>query len=195
MISKPIDRQWAGEVAVCIGGGPSLTRDDVEYVRGKAKVIAINDAHRLAPWADIMYACDLKWWDWHNGCHGFEGRRWTVDEAAALKHNLRYIKGIKSPGLSDDQSEIHTGSNSGFQAINIAYLMGASKIILIGYDMKVSGSQSHWFGDHPDKIISPYHMFINALNIVAKQNKIEIINSTRDTALKCFPQIPLREIL
>ena len=196
MHPKKISPDWAGLPVVCIGGGPSLTRDDVDYVQGKAKVIAINNGYQIAPWADLLYACDLKWWKWHNGCPGFSGEKWTMDEQASLKFNLNYIEGIPGRGLSDKPDVIHHGSNSGFQALNLAYLLGASKIILLGYDMKISDdNRSHWFGEHPDKIRSNYQPWLEHFNIVARHGKANIINCSRDTALTCFPQSTIREIL
>src|SRR5690349_3855481 len=49
--------------------GPSLTRDVVTRVAaakvfGGARVIAINDAYLMAPWADVLYFADPRWWDW-----------------------------------------------------------------------------------------------------------------------------------
>ena len=45
-----VSRLWPGSTVVCIGSGPSLTPEDVAYVRGKARVIAINRSVDLAPW-------------------------------------------------------------------------------------------------------------------------------------------------
>ncbi len=68
-----VPRMWAGETVVCIGGGPSVSANQVELIHGKAKVIAISDAYRVAPWADVLYSCHKRWWDWHDGAKGFEG--------------------------------------------------------------------------------------------------------------------------
>ena len=53
---------WRGATVVCLGGGPSLTAADAAQCRGRARVIAINDAYRLVPWADLLYFCDYRWW-------------------------------------------------------------------------------------------------------------------------------------
>ena len=60
-----VPRVWPGETVVCIASGPSLTRDDVEYCRGRAKVLVINTSILLAPWADAFHACDGRVWRWH----------------------------------------------------------------------------------------------------------------------------------
>ena len=78
----------------------------------------------------------------------------------------------------------------------LAFHMGAARILLLGYDMKFSKSgAAHWFGDHPDNIRSNYAPWIQHMNEVAKQNLVEIINCSRDTALDCFPQMTIQEAL
>ena len=185
---------WEGDTVLCIASGPSIDTDDIDYARGKCRVIVINDNYQLASWADLLYACDLKWWDWHKGVPDFEGMKYTMDKVAAKKYDLDYVKGEAGEGLNT--SHIHTGSNSGFQAINLAYLFGAKRILLTGYDMHVNkNGASHWFGNHPDLIISNYQRWIKGFDQVAKQNLVEIINCTRDTSLKCFPQMRLQDAL
>ena len=63
---------WRNQTVVCIASGPSLTQDQVDQVKG-LNTIAINDAYKLAPWANILYACDYQWWDWHKGVPDFKG--------------------------------------------------------------------------------------------------------------------------
>lgn len=194
--SQPINDDWWNETAVCIGGGPSLTPEDVEFVHGKAHVIAVNDAYRIAPWAEILWACDLKWWQWHDGAKSFAGERWTQDATAADEYGINYIRGIEGQGLSKDPMTIHTGQNSGFQAINFAYHKGARRVILLGYDMAPSDDgRTHWFGEHPKPSASPYTSFIRRFKTIADQGAIEVINCSRRTALNCFPKMPLEDIL
>jgi hypothetical protein len=50
-------------IVVCVASGHSLTKEDVEYCKGKAKVYIVNDGYKLAPWADLLYAAhtDRDW--------------------------------------------------------------------------------------------------------------------------------------
>lgn len=195
---KPINllsNLFKDETVLCVASGPSIDTDDIEYAKHRCRTIVINDNYQLAPWADVLYACDLKWWDWHNGCPDFIGMKFTQDRTAAQKYRLNYIKGVPLPGLSDSFDELHTGSNSGYQAINLAHLLGAKRILLTGYDMKFSSNgASHWFGDHPDGVRSCYERFIKCFETI-DQERVEIINCTRDTDLTCFPQMTLQEAL
>jgi hypothetical protein len=88
-VTPSVPKLCPGGTVVCIGGGPSLTRDDVDYCRGKAFVIAINDAYKLAPWADALYACDGLWWRWHKGVPSFDGPKFALTKPAAIYQMFR----------------------------------------------------------------------------------------------------------
>lgn len=181
---------------VCLGSGPSITQEDVDYVRGKAKVICVNDTYRLAPWADYLYACDAKWWEHHIGDVGrlFQGELFTIQSSAVNRYGLQWKPDAAKPGLGKDC--IHHGKNSGYQAVNLAYLLGATRVLLLGYDMQKLNGQRHFFGEHPEGPMrqdSPYTEFIEAFKTI--DTDMEIINCSRQTALTCFPSRPLRGCL
>ena len=129
----------------------------------------------------------------------FKGEKYTKSDKnhqinAAEHYKLTRIKGEHKSGLG--KKALHYGKNSGYQAINLAYLLGATKVILLGYDMGVS-KKTHWFGDHPDSLQkpSPFSDFISEFNKMnPKKYGLEIINCTRRTALTCFPQMPLEQL-
>lgn len=201
MVSVP--RAFPGSTVVCIGGGPSLTAQDVDLCRDKARVIAINDAYRVAPWADVLYGCDPKWWKWHDGVPGFAGAKWSLDQPnwATLQNRFTDVQLVGNAGLSGlslDPAEIATGSNSGYQAINLAVLLGATRILLLGYDMQPDGKRMHWFGGHPDRATLPFVVFLSAFKSLAAPLKaagVEVINCSRQTALTAFPRATLADAL
>lgn len=184
-------KKWA-----IIASGPSLTKEDVDRVKS-LNVIVINDNYKLAPWADILYACDPQWWDWHDGVD-FKGKKYTQDKESADKYGLNYIEGVNEYGLSESPKKIHTGSNSGIQAINLAYHLGAREIILLGYDQQATGGKSHWFGDHPNGVVSNWSKWTGLYADVAKHAEelgLKIINCTRETSLTCFTRKSLEDVL
>lgn len=193
--------QWSeDEVAVLVASGPSITQEDVDYCREKARVLVVNDCYKLAPWADALYACDPAWWTLHEGAPAFKGQRWTQSKKAAELWNLSWITGDHRSGLSLEPELIHFGHNSGYQALNLAVLFGVKKIILLGYDMKRTNGKEHWFGDHPPKlkVAIPFPMFLKAFDSVGpdlERAGVNVINCTRETALTCFPKAELRETL
>lgn len=202
-----IKPEWRGETCAIIASGPSLEEKDVEFVKGKARCIVVNDNYRLAPWADILYAADTNWWDWHNGAPGFKGVKATVSQSAAKKYGLRWLRynDPDKPGLELEDSTCirtgYTGGNSGLQAINVAAHLGVERIVLLGFDMKSNGA-NHWFGEHPNHTpgakTDKYLRFRKATAQTVPDLKaagIEVINCTRDTALECFPRQELRDVL
>lgn len=193
-----IKQKWKNETVVCIASGPSLDTDDIDYIRDKdCRVIAINDNYKIAPFADVLYACDYKWWKWHEGAPEFEGEKWSIDRKAVQEWtDINYVSGSGGTGLSTESDKIITGSNSGYQAINLAYLFGANRVILTGYDMCFGkDGRSHWFGDHPDNVRSNYSAWLKLFDNIKTQGLVEVINCTRNTALQSFPIKPLREVL
>ena len=195
---SPVPKLHPGQTIAILAGGPSLSQQQADQVKHLV-TIAINDSYQLAPWADYHYFCDKKWWEWHKDRADykiFQGVRITqdvIDEPGVIR-----VAGAHKPGVSESPEVIHYGSNSGFQALNLAYLMGAAKIILLGYDMKIAKSgKAHWFGDHPDKVRSNYAGWWSNFSIAADQlkGKVEVINCSPDTALTCFPKVSLDEVL
>lgn len=200
---------------VCLGGGPSLTGDDVQWASARADaIVAINNSYQLAPKADVLYAADAAWWTWHSeyASHPHE----LVDPRNGLSTRftgLRYClqSWVKSPsvqvlqntgerGLETQPTGLRTGKNSGFQAINLAVHLGATRILLLGYDMQVGlNRETHWHGDHPrQKTVSPYATFLTCFPSLVeplKQLGVDVINCSRRTALDTFPCLTIQEAL
>ncbi len=189
------------EMAV-LASGPSLTQGDVDYCRGKAPVIAVNDTYRLASWADVLYACDAKWWDARMGAPEFPGLKFALRNGAGKWPGVQVLRDGGDSGLSSDPSELSNGKNSGYQAINLAVHLGAKRIVLLGYDMQsAKDGRTHFFGEHKgalNKGAAPFEWWIaNFASMVqpAKALGVSIINCTGRTALACFPRMALVDAL
>lgn len=209
-----ITPDWAGKACIVAASGPSLTEAVAQDCMASGlPCIVVNDAHKMIPSANILYAADAHWWNTYDGVFSFKGERWStlqqapiakVEEkvACARRWHLKLVRGRFQTGFSFDPRFIHFGSekfgNSGFQAINIALLLGCTTIILVGYNMSASGGKLHFFGQHPAgmKNLDP-RVFIPQFNSGAKTLPADrrIINCTEATALKCFPTRPLKETL
>jgi hypothetical protein len=113
-------------------------------------------------------------------------------------YGISKVTGIKGVGLGKDK--VHYGANSGYQMMNLAYLFGAKRIILLGFDMMRQGAKTHWHGDHPSPLGNecPVKMFLNnfpALAADLEKEGVEVINATRETALNCFKKMKLEDAL
>jgi hypothetical protein len=179
--------RWAGETCAIIASGPSASQEKAEACKG-LRVITINTSFRLAPWADVFYACDEDWWAvYHEEVMRLPGEPWTLCKVAADRYGVNWIEGVNNPGLSRNPERINTGGNSGYQAINLAYHFGVSRILLIGYDM----GGRHWHGRHPAPLrnSSPYGNWIPRFHALAEDLKaegVDVVNCSPGTALKAF---------
>ena len=193
-----LGKRWEGETVVIFGSGNSLTDEQIEYAYDlNCKYIAINDTYKRAEFADVLYACDYKWWNMHYEHILFNGELWTQDLRAKREFGLNWVLGKSKSGLGSDC--VHFGGNSGYQAINLAYLWGAKRIILLGFDCKAVNGKTHWFGQHPNGLnqnqgfltwLSNFRQLADDLII----NDIEVINCSPDSALTYFNQSSITEI-
>jgi hypothetical protein len=197
-----ISREWAGETAFLLGGGPSLCGFDAGVLRGRGRVIAINNSYLLCPGAEVLYFCDRSWWLAHQAAIAevFPGRILTtaaVEDARVLR-----LRNTGHSGLETSADGVRHGCNSGYQAINVAYHFGAARIVLLGYDLRVNG-RTHWHAGHAGVTAEmiAHNLKVNMLprfpSLVAPLAAVgvEVINATPDSALKCWPYRPLAEIL
>lgn len=195
------------KTAICIASGPSLTRDDVNAVRGHGRVYVVKECCHLSPWADVLYAADTDWWQNNAGCPYFEGEKWTVSHEAATQFCLNHINYRNDIPWSNEQGLIASGGNSGFQAINLAaldlirlYPDEPKRIILLGYDMGyIKGQDKHWWDQELPRE-SRYSNYADWLKRMAAAVPyipldIQILNASRQTAINCFPQVNLGDVL
>lgn len=204
---------YPGETAVIFATGPSLTADVVDlvlpYAMGwggakRVRTIGINDAYRVVPYLDVVYACDPAWWEVHmDDKRGWirdyaAESKWTQDKACADRYGLSYVEGDGHPGLYDkDRTRIHFGGNSGYQAINLAVHMGFSRMLLVGYDMRIVEQRGHFFGDHPRPLArqSNYNGFVRNFDSIQRVYRDRIVNCTPGSALKAFQHADLEQTL
>lgn len=182
-----IPRCFSNETVVIIASGASLSKEDVDYCKGKAKIAVVNDCYKLCPEADLLYAADGGWWNHHKGVPDFKGQKWTQDVSAATQYGLKWAEGRWASGVGQDM--LHYGWNSGFQCLNLVYLMGAKRILLLGFDMQKTGGKKHWFGNHPLPLNkeSRYDLWREHMDKAARKFEkagVEVINCTRETGLK-----------
>lgn len=200
-----VPRRWPGSTVVCLATGPSLTVADVEWVRGRARVIAVNDAYRWAPWADALYATDVAWWLAHQGARTCTGEKWSIAHPTWQGRRERFpevtvLANTGVTGLETDPSGIRHGKNSGYAAVNLAVHYGAARIVLVGYDMgHPPGGRSHFAG-HSGQLVrrSPYADFRTTFQTIVAPVRalgIELVNCSRESALTCVPRRALADVL
>lgn len=185
---------------VIVATGPSAGTAQLELVAGWP-CIAVNDAYRLTPDADALYAADYAWWKFHIKAirESFTGQLWSCSSEAGRDFGCRTVGIARRGGLSHRADEIRQGGrvgNSGAQAINLAFLWGARRLVLVGFDF----AGSHFFGDHPRELAktSAFDRMREGMGELARDlydNRVEVINCSARSALTFWPKRTLAEAL
>ena len=194
-----IDPIFKGSSIFIVGGGPSLK--DFDFTRLKDKhVIAVNKAFLFVPFADVMYWTDTRFYKWYEKeINLFSGLKVT-NKSTPIKPGIVNLQDTGREGLETRPDGIRHGNNSGYAAINLAYLLGANKIILLGFDMKIEGKKTHFH----DGYSTPQNPKIYENNMVPyfktlvdplKSHGVEIYNACPDSALTCFKKCTIEEVM
>lgn len=169
---------WDGERCFVVGGGPSLRGFDWSRLDGE-RVIAVNRAYEVLPRA-IVCSMDLTFWrlkgkyiEMLNHC-----RQSPTGGVAPIVPAVHVrVGGEKLPAAGPSQivpccvgdvpnphlvaawgssleGGLGCGGNSGFTAVNLADVLGARTIYLLGFDMRGEGEgllglQAWWHDGYP----------------------------------------------
>lgn len=168
-------------IVAILATGPSMSQAVADSVRD-IPTIVVNDAFRLRPDALALVAQDAAWWKHNKDAHEFKGRKFTTNRIAGVEQ-------VTNAG------EISTGSSSGVLAIHIAKILGATHILLFGFDMQ----GTHYFGEHPAPLRNTteqrFKHFQSQFAWVARKKGARIYNCTPGSHLEAFPKMPLEEAL
>lgn len=176
------------DVAI-FAGGPSLTREDVLKVLAAGWYsIAINNAWRLAPEADALVAVDPEWWrEYPEARIEFAGEKITMRDDAP-------------PGVAFVESvRIGPGSNSALQAAYLATRRGATRLLLLGVDLR-DEELRHFDGLHKAPLVNPtveaFKRARSAWEDFARRSDCpEVFNCSERSALTCFRKRSLADAL
>jgi hypothetical protein len=168
------------------------------------RLVAINNAYLVAPQADLLYYADARWHEWHKDRAAFQAfadRRVTVEggEGVSLDTDAFMLHIDTLARISRDPKKLAHGGNGGYQAINLAALAGAARIVLLGYDLKDTGGKPNWHAEHkvrrPERAMRGWPARFRELAAELKADGVEVINASEETVLDAFPRRPLAELL
>lgn len=187
---------WRGETVAIVAGGESVNDVDLNMLRGRCRVAVVNNSCELAPWADLLYAADRRWWDVHPEGRHFAGLKVTCDADAAKQHRLHMIQLVNDTGAARDEFTIAEpgliarGGNSAFQLTNIVMQFGSRRILWLGFDCR----GDHWHGKHPMPLRNPtpQRLAIWAATFDAQAKRlrrmgVEVINCSDRSAIQSYP--------
>lgn len=192
---------WSGETCAIVASGPSVDREVVESLKGNCRVVVVNNSFNLAPWADMLYAADGKWWDANPEGRSFVGLKVTPDLQASLRYKqlklINLVTGNETleNRISLERGLIGRGGNSAFQALNLCVQFGAGPIVMHGFDF----CGEHWHGPHPRNLRNPrpyslekWARILDAQAENLKTMRVEVLNASEVSVLKNYQRISSR---
>ena len=150
-----VKEEWPGATVFILASGPSLAEHDLNKLRGQ-KVITVNSSYEAAPFADVVFFGDNRWYLEHFQRPAFLAittrpgvRAVTVSKAAPGANLLKLKRITPPPGLTDERNAVCQNRTSLQGAINLAVHLGAKKIVLVGADMgRDKNGRCHWHAPH-----------------------------------------------
>lgn len=168
----------------------------------------------------MCYFADARWWQWHTdgiakrwpwisftkeqvreAFRTFAGEKVTIQNTGMMVTDpeVFMLHNYGGDGISELSNGIKTGSNSGYQAINVAVLAGAKRVLLLGYDMRFASGRTHSHGGHPvqmpEDAYRSYARKFSSMVPHLKRLGVEVLNCTPSSAITCFPAVGLASVL
>ena len=159
--------------------GPSASAEQADRIREAGIPLGVVcNAYELAPWADFLAATDGVWWRKYPQAKEFAGKRYSM-------HAVSGVERVRVPQMGQV-------CNSGVLALVCAVRLGATRILLSGFDMH----GSHFFGKYENGLSNtlPKKRVLHFAQYAkwARENRgVEVINCTEGSALTCFPRARL----
>jgi len=229
-----VPKIWEGGDVWILGGGPSVAKQFgipekviqevfsgasppsvyspyMEQLHGK-HVIGINAAYLIGDWLDMVFFGDSGFFLQHKyALAKYPGLK-VCSHPHVNKRETNWVKftprdTTKGRGLSDNPSTVCWNGNSGSAALSIAANAGASRIILLGFDMSLnSQSQQHWHNVYGRGAITnpkslrklPFDRHKRGFVEIAKDAKrrgIEILNASPESTIEQFSKYTVKELL
>lgn len=203
---------FPGATAFLLGGGPSLVQDGIGFLHdsdlretvlvGPSVMIAINRSYRIFPFADFLFFMDHRFFEWESpepGFTAFKGKKVSFHyENSSLPSNILLLHRGTHTGLSSNPQILCHGTNSGYAAINLAVLLGCTKLILLGYDMSPQNGKLHHYEDYPEN--TPLETFktvylprYESLVPLLAQQSIQVWNASPSSLLPWWTKCTLQE--
>lgn len=154
----------------------------------------------------MLYAADADFWRAYAEAHALPGLKVSSDPRSALAwpqiQPVHLAPGPNGgPAMLPVRGPLGTiagGGNSGFQAVNLAAQLGATRILLIGFDM----AGPHWHGDHArglrnpaDATLDRWRRTLDAAAPVYRGWGVDVVNLSASSTLSAYRRSSLEDAL
>jgi hypothetical protein len=200
-----VPREWPGETAFIVAGGPSVLQQDLTLLH-RRNVIVINSSVYAVPWADFLYFGDWRWWQEPENkaaVENFRGRAVTTSRLCS-ESKVLVCRVTKPPGLALAHDSLMQKTTSLTAATNLAaHLVGpGGTIVWLGADGKVAadGRTHHYEKPHrwPHRKDCYEKQLAELVTIVPslQERKISLFNASPGTAwADLAPVVRLEDML
>lgn len=198
------DRSFEGVSVVIIGGGPSHAAVDLDILAGH-RFIAVNSSCRkvrpVATEDDLIFFHDNSWnenfpqlaADWP-GPVVTSNRNTKARLGDAVRRLDMEALTLALRAFPDD-----IGASSGHTAACLAVIMGAARLVLVGFEGQAVGGRTHGHGDYQMDDHGPFReRFLPGwagLAPVFARCGVDVVNATPHSAIQEFSFLDLRSAL
>jgi hypothetical protein len=199
-----VAREWPGETAFIVAGGPSVLGQDLGLLHGR-NLIVINSSVYKVPWADFLYFGDWRWWNEPENRAAVATFRGRVVTVSRLVRNDKVLicRTARPPGLELQRDSLMQHYTSLTAATNLAaHLVGAGgTIVWLGADGRVAADgRTHHHTPHrfPHRQDCYQKQHADLVTIVPSLQalKISLFNASPGTAwADLAPVVDLRDML
>lgn len=208
---------WLDETVFVVGGGPSLLGMDLQPIH-VCPVLGVNNAFELGLWVDVTFFGDKRWFEINKDRLLAHPSLVVTCNPWSMFTMMNRVKQLPKAGRNGlywkGQDKLCWNQNSGAAAINLAVLLGAKRIVLLGFDMKVDEAKGYrgghnWHAYHEqlnsvprkqiygDRFLDGFKRIKADLETMNSElgTEVEILNATPDSAMDLFPMVKLEEVL
>lgn len=198
----PIPREWVGERCFIVCNGESIRAQRHLIPRLQGRVIAIKEAVRLRPGADVLFVAAEKAVDIVPDLLKVFTGRYVIARNKVPSTYPEYVKRVcrtKDHTRLCELPDHVCGYDCGTSAINVAYHFGAMEIILLGMDMTgdrwCNGEFAHPMPHIPKDHHARHASVLPDIARDAQAKGIRIVNCSPTSVVTAFEKQPLEAFL
>jgi hypothetical protein len=203
-----VPRLWEGETAFILAGGPSLAGQGAHRLAGR-RVIAVNSSYIAHPFADYLFSADRPWLYEHRAAIEGPWRGRVVTTTSAIDWDgLLHLRQVAPPfpgkaggvAISSDPRALSVRRTSLHGAINMAVLLGATRLVLLGADGgRDAKGRTHHHAPHKqapkpgcwDEQLVDLRTMVQPL----KDLGVEVLNASPGSHWDLWPIVTLDDVL
>lgn len=193
--SWPCKEIWKGKDVFILGGGPSLKTFPISFLKTQ-KCIGCNHAYLFGPEVvDLLIFCDQCFYNSHKDRPAFINFPNPKISNSETIQDPRDVIIVPRAQTGWKKDALGFNANTGSAAINLALILGAARVFLVGFDMQLgSDLRQNWHKEvirranrfHYERYLSLMRSSVS--DIAENWPEAQVINLNPDSKLDIFPK-------